>query len=110
MYIIKYKEMYTYNYIHNYIPGTCLSFVLGLKPLKKALFQSKQGSFGFQVYILPTLVVCWQKCGFGVVLLSNSRKLRSLDFLDKDTLSCPPSQYAIVANEGFRFGFWSLKM
>ena len=34
-------------YIYMYIPGTYLSFVL---PPKEGLFQSKQGSFGFQVY------------------------------------------------------------
>ena len=32
-----------------YVPGTHLSFVL---PLKEGLFQSKQGTFGFQVCIL----------------------------------------------------------
>ena len=37
-----------------YIAGTCLSSVFGLlgfNPPKQGLFQSKQGSFGFQVYI-----------------------------------------------------------
>ena len=34
------------------IPGTYLSFVLGVEPSKRRpKFQSKQGSFGFQVYI-----------------------------------------------------------
>ena len=35
--------------IYIYIPGTHLSFVLAPK---QGLFQSKQGSFGFQVYII----------------------------------------------------------
>ena len=35
-------------HIYIYIPGTHLSFVL---PPKEGLFQSKQGTFGFQVYI-----------------------------------------------------------
>ena len=37
-------------YLH-IVPGTCLSS-WGLNPPKQGLFQSKQGSFGFQVYIM----------------------------------------------------------
>ena len=34
------------------VPGTCLSSILGLQPPKtRPKLQSKQGSFGFQVYI-----------------------------------------------------------
>ena len=34
-----------------YIPGTSLSSILGFNPPKQGPFQSKQGSFGFQVII-----------------------------------------------------------
>ena len=35
-----------------YIPGTCLSSILGVEPSKtRPKLQAKQGSFGFQVYI-----------------------------------------------------------
>ena len=35
-----------------YIPGTCeCPLFWGLNPLKEGRFQSKQGSFGFQIYI-----------------------------------------------------------
>ena len=40
-----------------YIPGTSLSSILGFNPPKQGPFQSKQGSFGFQVYIYIYLLI-----------------------------------------------------
>ena len=37
-------------FLFSYVPGTCLSSILGFNPPKQGLFQSKQGSFGFQVF------------------------------------------------------------
>ena len=39
-----------------YVPGACLSSIWWLNPPKQGLFQSKQGSFGFQVHIHEVLV------------------------------------------------------
>ncbi len=49
---IEYIYIYIYN-IYIYIPGTHLSVVL---PPKEGLLQSKQGTFGFQVY--ACLLIC----------------------------------------------------
>ena len=44
-------DFHRYPKVYNaYVPGTHLSFVL---PPKEGIFQLKQGTFGFQVYITP---------------------------------------------------------
>ena len=42
-------------YVKIKLPGTCLSSFWWLNPPKQGLFQSKQGSFGFQVYQLLSI-------------------------------------------------------
>jgi len=62
--LITFTRQYIPNilYQYQYIPGTHLSFVL---PPKQGLFQSKQGTFGFQVFMRlyhHSGVIC---CHFG---------------------------------------------
>ena len=49
-------------YVYIYIPGTCLSSILGLEPSKGRPFPIKVGSFGFQVYIIYDIhIYIWFK-------------------------------------------------
>ena len=45
-----YQKIEMYNGLHKYLEPVCPLF-WWLNPSKQGLFQSKQGSFGFQVYI-----------------------------------------------------------
>ena len=55
--MVDYRTWCMYIFIFTYIPGTHLSFVF---PPKQGLFQSKQGTFGFQVYIY--IYYCVNSC------------------------------------------------
>ena len=50
IHIYIYIYIYTYIYIYIHLEPVCPLF-LGFNPPRQGLFQSKQGSFGFQVYI-----------------------------------------------------------
>ena len=49
-----YVYVYIYTYIHD-IPGTQMNSIFEGQPPKTRPFQSKQGSFGFQVYSYLTI-------------------------------------------------------
>ena len=57
-----------------YIPGTCLSSIVSHDPPKQGLFQSKQGSFGFQVYIY----ISWRLLKSAVLFFYQNLRARTL--------------------------------